>query len=462
LKKGLWALSVFLLVLLFLPAGVNAASGSPGIRINGQIRKFDPPCQIVNQRTMVPLRFVIEDAALNGTVNWNSSTGKVTVSCREKKFEFIIGSSKVTVNGVVSYLDSVPYVYKDRTYLPIRFLAENLGGIVSWSSALNEVQIRFQGGYENPAVFAYYYWGGFSELQENAHLFSDIALRWFETNAEGELFYEYQDNYSQVLNFIRNKGIKTHASVVFMDKVGLHTLLSSPARRANLINKIYNEVQNNKYDGVNIDFEFIASDDKDYFTIFLQELKNRLGKNKELSVAVFARTANDNWPTGYNYRSIGEIVDRVVVMSYDYSYKTSAPGPVAPLWWVDKVVDYMTNTARIPASKLLLGLATYGYDWGPGLTTTTVTWEKLNKVKNTYSVTEHFDKASMSPYYTYTDGNGKSHQIWLENELSLNEKWNVALNKNLGGISFWRIGNGFKDLYNLLEKNLVNSKAKER
>ncbi len=458
MKKGLWALTFFLLVLLFLPAGANAASSSPGIRIDGQTRIFNPPCQIVNQRTMVPLRFVIEDNALQGVINWDSSTGKVTVSCREKKFEFNIGTPKVLVNGVESYLDSAPYVYQDRTYLPLRFLAENLGGIVSWSSALNEVRISFQDSAENknPAVFAYYYSGGLPELQENAHLFSDVALRWFETDADGDLFYEYQDNYSQVLDFIRNKGIKTHASVVFMDKAGLHTLLSNPARRNNLINQLYNEVQRNNYDGVNIDFEFIAANDADYFTVFLQELKNRLGWNKELSVAVFARTVNDNWVTGYDYQAIGEIVDRLVVMSYDYSYKTSDPGPVAPLWWVKEVVDYMTNTARIPASKLLLGLATYGYNWGPGLTTTTVTWDKLNKVKNSYSVTEHFDNASMSPYYTYTDGNGINHQIWLENELSLNAKWNVALDKKLGGVSFWRIGNGFKDLYNLLEKNLAN------
>jgi spore germination protein YaaH len=457
-KKGLLLLTVFLLGFMFFPAVSSAAPLSPGIRIDGQIRTFNPPCQIVNQRTMVPVRFLIEDKALQGTVSWESSTSKVTVYCQEKKFEFQIGNPKVLVNGVESYLDSAPYVFQNRTYLPLRFIAENLGGSVSWSSALGEVGIRFQDSAlnKNPAVFAYYYSGGFPELQENAHLFSDIALRWFETDADGDLFYEYQDKYSQVLAFIRSKGIKTHASVVFMDKVGLHKLLSSPERRANLINQLYNEVKKNNYDGVNIDFEFIAASDKDYFTIFLQELKDRLGGEKELTVAVFARTVNDNWPTGYNYRAIGEIVDRVVVMTYDYRYKTSDPGPVAPLWWVEKTVDYMTNTARIPASKLLLGLATYGYNWGPGLVTTTVTWDKLNKIRNSYSVTEHFDKASMSPYYTYTDENGKAHQIWLENEISLEKKWKLAVDKNLGGISFWRIGNGFKDLYNLLDKNLVN------
>jgi spore germination protein YaaH len=117
----------------------------------------------------------------------------------------------------------------------------------------------------------------------------------------------------------------------------------------------------------------------------------------------------------------------------------------------------MLGTAQIPPSKLLLGMATYGYNWGSGQTGTTVTLAKLNSLKNTYQVTEHFDTASMSPYYTYTDGNGLSHTIWLENERSLEEKWKVAINNNLGGISFWRIGNGFDDLYTLLEDNQMGN-----
>ena len=456
MKKGILAIIAVLLIFMGL-TGTAAANTNPGIRIDGQLRVFNPSCQIVNQRTMVPLRFVIEDNALKGSVAWNGSTGKVTVQCRGKNFEFVIGSSRVMINGTAYYLDAPPYIYQNRTYLPLRFLAENLDGIVSWSSALNEVRISFNKSAHNekPAVFGYYYAGGFQELKENAPLFSDVALRWFETDANGNLFYEYQDNYGQVLDFLRSKGIKTHASVMFMDKAGLHTLLANPQLRAKLIDQLYNEVQKNNYDGVDIDFEFISSSDTNYFTIFLQELKDRLGSNKELSAAVFARTSTDNWPTGYDYKAIGQIVDKMVVMTYDYHYKTSAPGPIAPLWWVNNVINYMISTAHIPASKLLLGVATYGYNWGSGLNTTTVTLNNLNSIKSSYRVTEHFDYASMSPYYTYTDGNGIAHQIWLENKLSLNEKWNAAVDNNLGGISFWRIGNGFADLYSLLEEKLV-------
>ncbi|MBP1762668.1 MAG: glycosyl hydrolase-like protein [Firmicutes bacterium] len=162
-----------------------------------------------------------------------------------------------------------------------------------------------------------------------------------------------------------------------------------------------------------------------------------------------------SWLAGYDYAAIGRIVDRVVIMAYDYSYKTSPAGPVAPLWWVDDVISYLKSI--IPAEKMLLGLPTYGYDWGEGISTTTVTAKRLQSLKNQYNLTESFVEASMSPYYSYVDNNGVSHQIWLENRASLNAKLDVALDNHLAGVSFWRIGNGFTDLYDLLAERITGN-----
>lgn len=449
-------IGIFAFLLLIVPASAALGNWTPTVKINGELQQFDPGCQIVNQRIMVPLRFVMEGECLQGSVLWNGDARRVNVTCMGRNFEFRIGSSGVLVDGQLYQLDSPPYIYQNRTYLPLRFFAENLGGKVTWNSSQGEASIVF--GSSLPVshkVFAYYYWGGFPELQANADLFTDVALRWFETNSQGDLFYEYQDNYQQVLKFLQQKGIKAHASVVFMDQTGLHSLLSTPARRARLISQLCAEVQKNGYDGVNIDFEFIPAEDSGYFTTFLQELKNGLGDDTELSVAVFARTAADNWPTAYNYRKIGEIADQVVVMSYDYHYKTSGAGAVAPLWWVEEVINYMRGNAGIPAAKLLIGMATYGYDWGNGVTTTTVTEERLGQLSSRYRLSAFYDPGTCSPYYTYTDSNQVKHQIWLENELSLDQKLELVQKNNIGGISFWRIGNGFEDLYNLLEKDPV-------
>ncbi|MDD2586588.1 MAG: glycosyl hydrolase family 18 protein [Syntrophomonadaceae bacterium] len=434
------------MVLITFP---SSASASPTVRVNGELRNFSSPPLIVNDRTMIPIRFVIEDEALQGQVYWDEGLHKIAIDCRGKYIELFIGSNQAQVDGKTVYLDAPPFIDQDRTYIPLRFLSENLGAFVGWNSLKREVTINFD---LEPQVFAYYYYPPRAELKNNIHLFTDIAFRWFETNDKGNLFYEYKDDYAEVLKIARDNGVKTHASVVLMDRAALHKLLSSSKNRAQLIGNLMDKVKADNYDGVNIDFEFIDYRDAALFTTFLEELKTAMGPDKDLSVAVFARTGRESWPTPYQYKKIGEIADLVVVMAYDYSYNTSAPGPVAPLWWVQEVADYMTE--RIPREKIIMGVPTYGYDWPTGRNATTITAPKLGDIKWKYSVEEHFDTKSMSPYYTYRDNYNNRHQIWLENERSLQEKWNLIINNQLGGISFWRIGNGFDDLYKVLDKNL--------
>lgn len=423
----------------------------PRLVIDGKTKNVEPPPQISENRTMVPIRFVVEDEAIKGEIFWNGKLGKVAMNCQGKYIELFIGSKRAAVDGKTVYLDAAPYIYQDRTYLPLRFIAETMGARVRWKSSTQEVTIDFNKEItDQKTVFAYYYYRSFAELKANAHLFTNIAFRWFETDAQGKLFYEYQDDYSNILKFTREQGIKTHASVVLMDKDALHQLLCSPKNRANLIGNLLDRVKKDNYDGVDIDFEFINPADAPYFTLFLQELKTALGPDKQLSVAVFARTATDKWPTPYEYKKIGNIVDLVVVMAYDYCYKSSAPGPVAPLWWVEKVVDYMT--ANIAREKILLGIPTYGYDWADGLKTNTVTAAKLSQLKQTYKLSESFDQKNCSQSYSYWDKNGRLHQIWMENSTSLSAKYDLATKNNLAGISFWRIGNGFTDLYKIIEE----------
>ncbi|HZK44413.1 MAG TPA: glycosyl hydrolase family 18 protein [Syntrophomonadaceae bacterium] len=449
-----------MLLFVFSFSLVVSASVNPTIKINGQVRNYDPPAQIKDDRTMLPLRYVIEDEVFGGEVFWDELLRKVALNCQGKYIEFFIDSKKAMVDGKAKYFDTSPYIKAGRTYVPLRFLSENLGARVNWDSSSREVNINFKQvpdkkpikkpEIEKPQVFAYYYYKAFDELKQNADVLTDVSFRWFETNATGALYYEYQDKYDEILKFTKDKGINAYASIVLMDKAALHNLLSNPQNRARLIGNILEVVKRDKYDGVDIDFEFIDPKDGPYFTLFLKELKTALGPDIPLSVAVFARTGNENWATPYEYQKIGQIVDKVIVMAYDYSYSTSQPGPVAPSWWVEQVAEYMST--NIPKDKVFLGLPTYGYDWTfGGGKATTVTAPRLKNTKQKYKLTEHFDDKSMSPYYTYYDNYGNYHQIWMENEKSLNEKLKIADKYGLGGVSFWRIGNGFNDLYNLLE-----------
>ncbi|WP_054692246.1 copper amine oxidase N-terminal domain-containing protein [Syntrophomonas palmitatica] len=129
-------------------------AADPKVSINGRLRQFETPPQIANDRVMVPLRFVIEDEALRGQVYWDAAQQKVALDCRGKYIEMYIGNRTARVDGKDVYFDSPPYIFNNRTYIPLRFLSESLGASVYWNQALWQVEINMPGKLE---VLAYYY-----------------------------------------------------------------------------------------------------------------------------------------------------------------------------------------------------------------------------------------------------------------------------------------------------------------
>jgi len=86
---------------------------------------------IVNSRTLVPIRAVIE--AMGGEILWEQDTRKITVELSDKTIDLTIGSNISYVNNEQKELDTAPEVINGRTMLPIRFISENLGYNVDWN-----------------------------------------------------------------------------------------------------------------------------------------------------------------------------------------------------------------------------------------------------------------------------------------------------------------------------------------
>lgn len=85
---------------------------------------------IVNSRTLVPVRFISEN--FGADVSWNETERKVTVTIDGKVIELVIDNPEMTVNGNTQTLDAAATIINDRTMLPLRALVETLGKNVFW------------------------------------------------------------------------------------------------------------------------------------------------------------------------------------------------------------------------------------------------------------------------------------------------------------------------------------------
>jgi hypothetical protein len=116
--------------------------------VNGSPNTLDSPPIIKNGRTLLPIRQVVE--ALGGTVGWDGTEKKVTVTLGSTTIELWIGKNTARVNGTDTPIDStnpkvVPEIINGRTMLPLRFVTENLGCQLQWDPNTKTITITYQG-----------------------------------------------------------------------------------------------------------------------------------------------------------------------------------------------------------------------------------------------------------------------------------------------------------------------------
>ncbi len=94
---------------------------------------------IVKDRTMLPARFVAEN--LGAKVEWNAAKRQATITGNGVTIVLTIDSTTATVNGKAVTLDSPAFIQNDRTYTPVRFIAEALGAQVEWNATTRQAVI---------------------------------------------------------------------------------------------------------------------------------------------------------------------------------------------------------------------------------------------------------------------------------------------------------------------------------
>lgn len=127
---------------------------NPIMTVNGTEKEIDPGIGtspvIIDDRTLLPIRAVIEE--IGGTVDWNGDTREVTLTYNDNTIRLVIDSTTAYLNNAANTLDTAPTIIKDRTMLPIRFIAESFDFDVDWDGTTQTVTITKEAQTAEPTI----------------------------------------------------------------------------------------------------------------------------------------------------------------------------------------------------------------------------------------------------------------------------------------------------------------------
>ena len=141
-------LAVFLCLAMFLSVSCFAQDRQVTVLIDGETLETDTPPQLVNGRTMLPMRAIFE--AFDANVTWMGEDELIFATKGDMLVVLKIGAKEMSVQkasenvGEVVTLDVAPFLFNERTMVPARAIAEALGADVSWVDEESTVVIKSQ------------------------------------------------------------------------------------------------------------------------------------------------------------------------------------------------------------------------------------------------------------------------------------------------------------------------------
>lgn len=274
-------------------------------------------------------------------------------------------------------------------------------------------------------------WGGLDKIATDENITSAIVVSNIEDGA-------FSDTLAQEI----------FASQDVQDKLIANILAEAKAKNAK---------------DIHFDFEYLRSEDRQAYVDFLKRVK-AAATGYTLSAALAPKTSatqKGKWYEGHDYKQIAEVVDFVVIMTYEWGYSGGPPMAVSPIGPVRQVLEYALT--EMPGSKILMGQNLYGYDWTlpykPGNPQAqAISPQRGIELARERNAAILYDTTAQAPYFNYWR-DGKEHVVWFEDARSIQAKFNLIKELGLRGISYWHMGFKFPQNWTLLNETF---KVKKR
>jgi spore germination protein YaaH len=379
---------------------------------------------------------------------------------------FLLISSSVVYGADLDWIEDKPWL-KGLLLFVLSFIINRFVGNINSDEQVNTNQI-YEGevitiennlNSDKEVLGFYVNWltpgaNSYDSLKENWQSIDMVAPFWYTLQTDGEIRTRYGGYQYEVDSFARNRNIQVLPLINNSQENTL--MLTDPEIRAKAVYNIVDLVQKYNFAGVNIDFELLPSWTRNSYTAFIKQLSTELKKiNKLTTISVFPKIDVPLELQGaYDYAALAPLVDRIVIMTYDKHWSTGPAGPIAPINWVEENIQYALE--YIPAEKIILGVANYGYDWTGGYGQDLSSKEALN-LANKKGAEIKWHDIYQTPYFYYWE-NERKHEVWFENSNSLAFKLDLVNKYNLKGIGIWRLGNENTDFWETINNKFDNNR----
>ena len=232
-------------------------------------------------------------------------------------------------------------------------------------------------------------------------------------------------------------------------EVSSHEFLSHASSRAAIISKAVEETQAVGADGINLDFELIATEDGQSFVQFMRELS--IACRKAGLVFSVDNYVPMNFNDHYDLAEQGIFADYVIIMGYDEHYGGSQEaGSVASLKYVENGI--IKTLEDVPAKKVINAVPFYTRIWRTTdgkVSSEAVSMKTAKEFIANHNIDMQWNAEAGQNYGEYTQ-DGTLVQIWMEDETSLGQKIDSMRANNIAGIAEWSLGMESPEVWDLI------------
>jgi cellulose synthase/poly-beta-1,6-N-acetylglucosamine synthase-like glycosyltransferase/peptidoglycan/xylan/chitin deacetylase (PgdA/CDA1 family)/spore germination protein YaaH len=233
------------------------------------------------------------------------------------------------------------------------------------------------------------------------------------------------------------------------DALALVHAVENEASRKRLIYALAKLIDDNKWQGICIDFEKAPKAAQPNLLRFMREL-HTLFKQRGWLVLQAVPFDDPDW----NYRAYAEANDYLMLMAYDEHSAGSAPGSVCGQPWFQKTLA--RRMSELAPDKTIICIGGYGYDWGEQSEATVKTFREAMLAAVGSEAKIHFDRTELNPYFKYEE-DGSERQVWFLDAVTAYNQMVEARKYGVAGFALWRLGSEDPSLWSIFGANKMDA-----